>query len=89
MKNRKLKMIAPFLTLVFAISGAFATKAVNNTENLATVPGYIDHPFPCEMAIECVDTGGPACLDSNGNEVFGKENPNATTCQTEVFRLEP
>src|SRR5690606_19918951 len=90
MKNRKLKMIAPLLTLVFAIGGAFATNSFTKVDALAEVDGYIDSPSPCEQRVSCSDINtGIVCTDQFDTQAFAKENPSATTCNVEVYQLEP
>ncbi|WP_418501810.1 hypothetical protein [Flagellimonas sp.] len=81
--------LLPILTMAIGTSAAFLTHANNIIENQALVHGYLDHPTPCTIAIDCSDIVGPVCRDANGNQAFGKFDPMDTTCTKVVYKLEP
>lgn len=89
MKTKKVKIMMPAFAIMFAIVSAFATNVNGKEKSSAIVPGYLDAPEPCEVSIDCSDTGTIICTAPNGQQVFGKENPNGTTCSLEVYQLMP
>jgi len=88
MKNRKLKMIVPILTLMVGIGGAFATNAFDKVDAYATITGYVDSPLPCEQEVDCSDiNNGILCTDeSSGLQAFAKAE-GATRCEQTAYQL--
>lgn len=85
MKNQFSKWIAPALVVAFAISGAFATHAMNQTKGAAVLTqGYIWHaPKVCEPSDMCNEGPGIACT-VGGNQLFALDSTGE--CQTYLSR---
>lgn len=87
MKTKNVKMMMmPAFAIVFAIVSAFATDEKGNEKQAAIVPGYIDAPSPCTLEVQCSTIEGPICTNEDGQQAFGKLNPNSTTCPIVLYR---
>ena len=86
MKTIKFKLLIPVMAIIFALTSAFTTSESSNVDVLF-IPGYIDNPTPCEQSVACQVTGSQVCTNGEfGPQVFGKFNPNDTTCPREVYK---
>ncbi|WP_157972953.1 DUF6520 family protein [Aureibaculum luteum] len=67
------KVLLPMLALFMAVGLAFATNSSENTNNAATVPGYIFQNGICEQVTTCDPAGMLDCTYS-GDQVYSKIN---------------
>lgn len=87
MKTLKFKFFVPVLAVAFAVTSAFTTSASSKVDAFAPIAGYIDSPAPCMTPpVNCSTTGFVTCKNAQGQQVFGKEHPLATTCPRLVFK---
>ncbi|RAR46493.1 DUF6520 family protein [Flavobacterium lacus] len=89
MKTINFKSILPLLLMIVAITSAFAFQN-ESKKSTAVVTGWVDHPAPCSIAVECENEGTEICTAMyQGQEriVRGKESPNDLTCSKTLFRL--
>lgn len=88
MKTTIFKTFILAAALLFAISGAFASR--NSVKRAhATVTGYIDNPFRCQLAVDCSDIPGQYCTALVGSmtyQVYGKVSPTAPICSQVLYR---
>tara|TARA_R110000796_G_scaffold80122_1_gene177406 strand:+ start:571 stop:834 length:264 start_codon:yes stop_codon:yes gene_type:complete len=86
MKSLKFKLLIPVVAIIFAVTSAFTTSASTNVDAFS-IPGYIDSPVPCQQPISCQVSGTQLCTNGLfGPQVYGKNDPNDTTCPRVVYK---
>ncbi|MFV5692919.1 DUF6520 family protein [Flavobacterium sp. LT1R49] len=90
MKTEILKMILPMAVIAVAVTGAFSSNAMNkNSKAFAIKQGYT-HTSPssaCNISNQCSDAIGDICtVGLEEQQLFGKTNPNAATCNVILYK---
>ncbi|MFV5703062.1 DUF6520 family protein [Flavobacterium sp. XS2P12] len=90
MKTEIFKMILPMAVIAVAVTGAFSSNAMNkNSKAFAPKQGYT-HTSPssaCNISNMCSDVIGDFCtVGAEEVRLFGKTNPEATTCNVPVYK---
>jgi|TARA_R110000823_G_scaffold116844_3_gene240040 hypothetical protein len=85
MKSIRKKWILPIVAFSIAIAGAFASNI--ETKSAAPVLGYLDHPQPCKISVQCDDSGVIAC--TSGGQVAKRKNALGTSCNLPAFKFMP
>jgi hypothetical protein len=87
MKTNFVKMILPVAVFALAVTGAFASHAMNNAKKVANAPvqGWLRINGACNQSIQCSNTGNVLCKTASNQQVFGKDT--AGDCSVELYRL--
>lgn len=83
MKNMRKKWLLPIAVFAIAIAGAFASNM--ETTKDAPVLGYLDHPQPCQISVQCSTTGTIAC--KSGTQTAYRMNAAGTRCDLPAFKF--
>ncbi|MBK5214971.1 MAG: hypothetical protein JJE55_15090 [Flavobacteriaceae bacterium] len=86
MKNLRKKWLLPIAVFAIAIAGAFASN-VEKPKDAVWVAGFIDHPTPCKVQVDCSLTNGPAC--TSGGLTAKRMNAGNTRCDLPAFQYIP
>lgn len=83
-------MILPVAVIAVAVAGAFSSNAMNkNSKAFALKQGYT-HTSPasvCNISNMCSDVIGDICrVGAEEQQLWGKTNPNATTCNVVLYK---
>lgn len=86
MKTSIVKMVLPVAVIALAVTGAFASHAMNNAKKGASAPvqGWLRINGMCNQSIQCNDTGNVLCKTTSNQQVFGKDA--AGDCNVELYR---
>lgn len=85
MKSNRKKWLLPIVAFSIAIAGAFASNI--ETQSIAPVWGYLDHPQPCKISVQCDNFGSIAC--TSGGQVAQRMNALGTSCNLPAFKFVP
>ncbi|MAO49264.1 MAG: hypothetical protein CML16_00050 [Pusillimonas sp.] len=85
MKTIRKKWLLPIMAFSIAIAGAFASNL--ETKSNAPVAGFLDHPQPCKIAVQCSNSGNILC--TSGGQLAKRMNEFGTACNVDAFKYIP
>ena len=83
------KLMMPLAVMVLGVAGAFTTTSMSSTKSLANVQGYrfVSQADPCHLDVMCSNVFSATVCTSGSNQLWGKTNPNAATCQIPLYKI--
>jgi len=90
MKTNYFKILMPFIAIMIAIAGSFATQAAEKKIS-GPETGYYGTNWwsPCARTAQCVSPGAIMCTAIYGGQTYncyGKLDPNDTSCTLVLYR---
>ncbi|MBG6109820.1 hypothetical protein IWX84_000681 [Flavobacterium sp. CG_9.10] len=80
----------PLAVMVLGVAGAFITTSMSSTKALANVQGYrfVSQADPCHLDLMCSNVVTANVCTSGSNQLWGKTNPSAATCQIPLYKIQ-